>query len=73
MGRAFRVGAARPKGKRPAPIDEYAPTAHAVLGMQRRGIGEDVARKVLQGRKDSGGRIDLVRVVGNVDRTPAQV
>lgn len=73
----------------PEPIGDYTLTDHARLEMRRRGISEEVVREVLsqpdqrlpvrpgrevlQSRKDFGGKIYLVRVFVDVDRTPAQV
>ena len=71
------------------PITEYVPTPHAAAQMQRRRISETVVaevmrapeqrapvrpgREVLQSRKNVGGKIYLVRVFVDVDRTPAEV
>jgi hypothetical protein len=68
---------------------EYALTAHARFEMQRRGIGEEVVRRVMaepeqtfelqpgrlvrQARMELGGKTYLVRVIVDVGRTPAEV
>ena len=70
-------------------IKNYIVTPHAVLEMQRRGIGDEVLRQVLispewretiregrdilQSRISFQGGIYLVRVFVDVDREPAEV
>ncbi|MDD5749105.1 MAG: DUF4258 domain-containing protein [Actinomycetota bacterium] len=71
------------------PITDYVVTPHATLEMRRRNIDEAVVahiladpeqripvrpgREVLQSRIDFAGRIYLVRVFVDVDRSPAEV
>ncbi|MDA8112196.1 MAG: DUF4258 domain-containing protein [Nitrospiraceae bacterium] len=70
-------------------IKNYIVTPHAVLEMQRRGIGDEVLRQVLispewretvregrdilQSRISFQGSIYLVRVFVDVDREPAEI
>ncbi len=71
------------------PVLDFAITAHAAQEIARRGIGEDVVRKVLtapeqrarvragrdvlQSRVHQSGKEYLVRVFVDVDRSPAEV
>ena len=72
-----------------APIKNYIVTAHAVFEMQRRGIGDEILRKVLtspelretvrerrdilQSRIPFQGVIYLMRVFVDVDLSPPEV
>jgi hypothetical protein len=71
------------------PVLDFTITTHATQEMERRGIGEDVVRRVLeapehrervragrdvlQSRVQQGGKEYLIRVFVDVDRTPAEV
>ena len=73
----------------PEPVSDFILTPHALLGMQRRGLGETLVNQVLtapeqrevvrpgrdllQSRIDMGGRHYLLRVIVDVDRNPAEV
>ncbi|MDD2676637.1 MAG: DUF4258 domain-containing protein [Methylacidiphilaceae bacterium] len=71
------------------PISDYVFTAHAIQEMMRRGLDEEVIRKilakpeqrlsvclgrdVLQSRQKMEGATYLIRVFVDVDRSPAEV
>jgi hypothetical protein len=72
-----------------APVDDYQITRHAAFEIRRRGIEESVLRRVLaapeqrheirsgrdvlQSRIAFDGKVYLVRVFVDVDRSPAEV